>query len=115
MNGKVDNRQPYNWDQPNFPKLLQANGYQTVLIGKIHLDGVPQGFDFSMVLPGQGYYYNPDFIVDGDTVRIEGYVTEIITEITLDWFKNKRDPDKPFCLLYQQKACLLYTSPSPRD
>ncbi|MDD3969026.1 MAG: sulfatase-like hydrolase/transferase, partial [Proteiniphilum sp.] len=54
VNGKVDNLQPFNWDQPNFPKLLQANGYQTAMIGKIHLDGIPQGFDYSMVLPGQG-------------------------------------------------------------
>jgi arylsulfatase A-like enzyme len=58
VNGKVDNVQPFNWDQDNFPKLLQANGYETALIGKIHLDGLPQGFDYSMVLPGQGNYYN---------------------------------------------------------
>ena len=56
INGKVDNVQAFNWDQPNFPKILQANGYQTAMIGKIHLDGIPQGFDFSMVLPGQGNY-----------------------------------------------------------
>ena len=104
INGKVDNVQPFNWDQPNFPKLMQADGYQTAMIGKIHLDGIPQGFDFSMVLPGQGNYYNPDFLVEGERVRKKGYVTEIITETALDWLKNKRDPDKPFCLLYHQKA-----------
>lgn len=103
-NGKVDNVQPFNWDQENFPKLLQANGYQTAMIGKIHLDGIPQGFDFSMVLPGQGQYYNPDFLIDGKKVRKKGYVTEIITETALDWLKNKRDQGKPFCLLYHQKA-----------
>jgi len=54
VNGKVDNVQPFNWDQENFPKLLQANGYQTAMIGKIHLDGIPQGFDFSMVLTWTG-------------------------------------------------------------
>ena len=100
VNGKVDNAQPFNWNQPNFPKLMQANGYQTAMIGKIHLDGIPQGFDFSMVLPGQGQYYNPDFLIGGKRVRREGYCTEIITETTLDWLKIKRDPDKPFCLLY---------------
>ena len=104
VNGKVDNVQPFNWEQDNFPKLLQANGYQTAMIGKIHLDGIPQGFDFSMVLPGQGNYYNPDFLIDGKKVRKKGYVTEIITETALDWLKNKRDPNKPFCLLYHQKA-----------
>lgn len=104
INGKVDNMQPFNWDQPNFPKVLQANGYQTAMIGKIHLDGLPQGFDFSMVLPGQGHYYNPDFIVNGERKRFPGYVTDITTDQTLKWLKEKRDPDKPFCVLYHQKA-----------
>ena len=104
MNGKVDNHMPFDWEQPNFPKLMQANGYQTAMIGKIHLDGIPQGFDFSMVLPGQGHYYNPDFLIEGERVQIEGYVSDIITETTLDWLKNKRDADKPFALLYHHKA-----------
>jgi arylsulfatase A-like enzyme len=104
INGKVDNSQRFDWDQDNFPKLLQKAGYQTALIGKIHLDGIPQGFDYSMVLPGQGNYYNPDFLIDGKKVRIKGYVTDIITNTALDWLKSKRDPNKPFCLLYHQKA-----------
>jgi len=114
VNGKVDNVQPFNWDQENFPKLLQANGYQTAMIGKIHLDGLPQGFDFSMVLPGQGAYYNPDFLVNGKRVRFEGYCTEIITETALDWLKNKRDQEKPFCMLYHQKAPHRNWKPAPR-
>ena len=104
VNGKIDNGNPYNWDQPNFPKYLQANGYETAMIGKIHLNGIPQGFDFSMVLQGQGHYYNPEFLIEGEKVQKEGYVTDIITETTLDWLKNKRDPDKPFCVLYHHKA-----------
>ena len=104
INGKVDNVQAFNWDQDNFPKLLRANGYQTAMIGKIHLEGIPQGFNYSMVLPGQGNYYNPDFLIGGKKVRKEGYVTDIITNTALDWLKNKRDQNKPFCLLYHQKA-----------
>jgi arylsulfatase A-like enzyme len=83
------------------------------MIGKIHLDGIPQGFDFSMVLPGQGHYYNPDFLIEGERKRFEGYVTDIITETTLDWLKNKRDPDKPFCVLYHQKAPHRNWKPAP--
>ncbi|NJN27217.1 MAG: sulfatase [Cyclobacteriaceae bacterium] len=113
-NGKVDNVQPFNWDQDNFPKLLQAHGYQTALIGKIHLDGLPQGFDYSMVLPGQGHYYNPDFLVNGERKRIPGYVTEITTESALDWLENKRDKDKPFCMLYHQKAPHRNWQPAPK-
>lgn len=113
INRKVDNVQPFNWDQANFPKELQANGYQTAMVGKIHLDGLPQGFDYSMVLPGQGHYYNPDFLVDGERQRFEGYVTDIITEESLKWLKEERDPDKPFCLLYHQKAPHRNWQPAP--
>ncbi|MFW5758225.1 MAG: sulfatase [Bacteroidota bacterium] len=103
MNGKVDNHQPFNWELPNFPKLMQAEGYQTAMIGKIHLDGLPQGFDYSAVLPGQGTYYNPEFIINGETTQTTGYVTDIITGMTLDWLES-RDEEKPFCVFYHHKA-----------
>lgn len=104
INGKVDNVHGFDWNQENFAKTLQANGYQTAMIGKIHMDGLPQGFDYSNVLPGQGQYYNPEFIENGVTIKIPGYVTEITTDITLNWLDKKRNPDKPFLLLYHQKA-----------
>jgi len=104
INGKVDNILPFNWDQFNFAKALQQSGYQTALVGKIHLNGLPQGFDYSNVLPGQGQYYNPDFIENGVEKRIPGYVTSITTDIALEWLGHKRDKDKPFLLLYHQKA-----------
>jgi len=113
VNGKVDNILPFDWSQDNFPKQLQKAGYQTAMIGKIHLDGLPQGFDFSMVLEGQGAYYNPDFLINGEKKRITGYCSDIITETALDWLKNKRDHNKPFCLLYHQKAPHREWLPSP--
>ncbi|GIZ10218.1 sulfatase [Flavobacterium sp. UMI-01] len=104
VNGKIDNVSEFNWDQDNFAKSLQKSGYQTALIGKIHMDGLPQGFDYSNVLPGQGEYYSPDFIENGVKKNIPGYVTQITTDIALNWLKNKREKDKPFLLLYHQKA-----------
>ncbi|MCY1722813.1 sulfatase [Prolixibacteraceae bacterium Z1-6] len=104
VNGKVDNLQEFDWNQDNFAKQLQKAGYQTAMIGKIHIDGLPQGFDYSNVLPGQGQYYNPDFIENGEKKRYEGYCTQITTDIALDWLKNKRQQDKPFLMLYHQKA-----------
>jgi len=104
VNGKVDNISPFDWDQDNFAKILQKNGYQTAMIGKIHLDGLPQGFNYSNVLPGQGQYYSPDFIENGVKKTYPGYVTQVTTDIALDWLKNKREKDKPFLLLYHQKA-----------
>ncbi len=103
VNGKIDNEARFDWAQDNFPKLLQKAGYQTAMVGKIHMDGLPQGFDYSAVVPGQGDYYNPDFIVNGTTERIHGYVTDITTDLALQWLDG-RDADKPFCLLYHQKA-----------
>lgn len=114
INGKVDNVQPFDWDQDNFAKLLQKAGYATAMIGKIHLDGLPQGFDHSMVLPGQGHYYNPDFIVNGEKKRFEGYVTELTTEFALQWLNEERDKEKPFLLFYNQKAPHRNWMPSPK-
>ncbi|HMR85696.1 MAG TPA: sulfatase [Niabella sp.] len=103
MNGKVDNVSRFDWNQNNFPKLLQHAGYQTAMVGKIHMDGLPQGFDYSAVLPDQGAYYNPDFIINGAKQQIHGYVTDITTDLALQWLDG-RDKNKPFCLLYHQKA-----------
>lgn len=91
--------------QPTFPKLLQEAGYQTALVGKWHLESLPTGFDFWQIVPGQGDYYNPDFITqDNDTIQRHGYLTNIITDDALQWLDSGRDKDKPFCLLIHHKA-----------
>ncbi|OOG19744.1 sulfatase [Sphingobacterium sp. CZ-UAM] len=103
INGKIDNNAKFDWNQDNFAKILQKNGYQTALIGKIHLNGLPQGFDYSAVLLDQGEYYNPNFMINGVKRQIPGYVTDLTTDMTLDWIAQ-RDTSKPFCVLYHQKA-----------
>lgn len=104
MNGKIDNIRVFDWNQPNVAKILQQNGYKTALIGKIHIDGNPQGFDYWNVLPEQGQYYNPEFIENGVMRKYHGYCTKITTDLALDWLENKRDKNKPFLLLYHHKA-----------
>jgi arylsulfatase A-like enzyme len=89
--------------QVTFPKLLQAAGYSTALIGKWHLVSDPTGFDHWQILPGQGLYYNPPMIRNGERVKTSGYVTDIITDLSLDWLKT-RDRSKPFLLMCQHKA-----------
>ena len=90
-----------------FPKLLQANGYQTAAIGKWHLGQgpkhEPKGFDFWRVLPGQGLYHNPVMIDEDGKRTWEGYVTDLITDMSLEWLEN-RDKGRPFCLLCHHKA-----------
>jgi len=95
----------FNASQQTFPKLLQAAGYQTALVGKWHLESLPAGFDHWEILPGQGDYYNPNIIMQsGDTVHREGYVTNIITDDALDWLEHGREANRPFCLLIHHKA-----------
>lgn len=91
--------------QQTFPKLLQKAGYQTALFGKWHLHTLPTGFDRWEIVPGQGDYYNPQFIrQEGDTIVRHGYLTNLITDMSLDWLENVRDREKPFCLLIHHKA-----------
>ncbi len=103
MNGQQINSQKFDGSQVTFPKLLQKEGYQTAMIGKWHLGSDPTGFDYWNILPGQGDYYNPDFIEMGTKSRVEGYVTNLITDFSLDWLKN-RDKEKPFAMLMHHKA-----------
>ena len=93
----------FDGSQVTFPKLLQAAGYQTAFIGKWHLGSDPTGFDHWHILPGQGIYYNPEMIRDGQKVRHIGYVTDLISDFSLDWLR-KRDRKKPFLLMTQHKA-----------
>ena len=88
-----------------YPKYLQTAGYQTSWIGKWHLQATPQYFDYWSVVPGQGAYYNPDFIeMSGQTVRHEGYATDVITDKALKWLNSDRDASKPFCLVIGHKC-----------
>lgn len=104
INGKIDNRFPFDTTQVTFPQLFQAAGYQTAMFGKLHFGNNPKGIDEFKILPGQGHYYNPDFITNEGQIQVEGYTTDIITGMTLDWMKNRRDPEKPFLLFFLHKA-----------
>jgi arylsulfatase A-like enzyme len=102
-NGVIDNKVDFDGRQPTFPKLLQAAGYETALIGKWHLKSDPTGFDYWNILPGQGEYFDPEMIEMGRRTKYTGYVTDIITDKCIEWLKN-RSGNKPFCLLYHHKA-----------
>lgn len=94
----------FDGSQTTFPKQLQKAGYQTAMIGKWHLFSEPTGFDYWNIVPGQGDYYQPDFIHDnGDTTREQGYITDLITDDAIRWL-DRRDTAKPFCVLVWNKA-----------
>ena len=108
--------------QQTFPKLLQHAGYQTAIVGKWHLFSQPTGFDFYSVLPGHGRYYDcplketsQPWGENGNKggVAHPGYLTDVITDVALDWL-GKRRPDRPFCLLIHHKAPHSPHDPAPR-
>ncbi|WP_205945767.1 sulfatase-like hydrolase/transferase [Pedobacter frigiditerrae] len=115
MNGLKDNMDEFDASQDVFPRRMQQAGFQTAWVGKWHLKTYPQGFDFWNIVPGQGQYYNPSFInMRGDTSKLNGYCTDVTTDIALDWL-NKRDQEKPFCIVIGQKAPHRTWMPDTQD
>ncbi len=108
-NGFRDNENSsFDGSQPSFIKALTAAGYQTAWIGKWHLGTAPQGFTHWQVLPGQGHYFNPDFLMmDGSQQRIEGYATNIIEDLSERWL-DSRDKTQPFCLVIGHRPLTGY-------
>ncbi len=104
LNGKIDNRFPFDTTNITFPQIFQANGYETVMFGKLHFGNNPKGVDVFKILPGQGNYINPEFITNDGRIKVEGYATDLITDYTLDWLKNGRNKEKPFLAFYLHKA-----------
>jgi arylsulfatase A-like enzyme len=117
LNGFVKNegQAPFDGTQQTYPKLLQAAGYTTAIIGKWHLGSDPTGFDKWDIVPGQGNYYNPDFI-DKNGRRVEkGYVTEIITDKSIAFLKEAGKSGKPFMLMMHHKAPHREWQPGPNE
>src|ERR1041384_5180971 len=84
--------------------LLQQGGYYTGMIGKWHLGSDPVGFDRWEILPGQGAYQNPIlYTATGEKTYTGRYVTDVITDLALDFLKN-RPRNKPFFLMLHHKA-----------
>lgn len=115
VNGQLTNAQVFDGSQTTYPKMLQRAGYQTAMIGKWHLRSDPTGYDHWDILPGQGDYYNPDFITPDGETNIEGYVTDIITDKVIEWVESERNPDQPFMINYHHKAPHRNWKPSPEQ
>ncbi len=113
LNGFKDNNAKFDGSQQTVPRLLQKAGYQTAIIGKWHLVTEPTGFDHWEVLPGQGQYYNPEFLTAAGQVKRFGYVTDIIADRTIEWL-GRRDRSKPFLLMCHHKAPHRSWEPAPR-
>jgi arylsulfatase A-like enzyme len=113
LNGKIDNRQPFDTTQTTFPQLFQRGGYRTAMFGKLHFGNNPKGVDDFMILPGQGNYINPRFITPRGDTTIEGHATNIITDLTLDWLREQENSEEPYMMMYLHKAPHRPWWPSP--
>lgn len=108
----------FNGSQPTYPKMLQAAGYQTGIVGKWHLISQPTGFDSWQVFPSQGDYLNSTFLTADNqgrtkSVRHRGYVTDVVTNMAITWMES-RDKTKPFALIVGHKAPHRNWLPAPR-
>jgi arylsulfatase A-like enzyme len=112
INGFRKNDDKFDGTQQIFTKLLQSSGYNTALIGKWHLKSDPMGFNYWDILPGQGHYYNPDFINKNGKYNEKGYVTNVITNKALNWIDSNKD--KPFMVMMQHKAPHREWMPGPK-
>ncbi len=93
--------------QETVAKIMQRNNYQTAVFGKWHLGegghSSPTGFDEWVVLPGQGDYHDPLMLSPQGERVYEGYVTDIVTDLSLQWLEQ-RDKERPFMLMCHHKA-----------
>lgn len=92
---------------PNVAKHLRIGDYQTAMVGKWHLgEGEahePTDSDHWEVVPGQGEYFDREFIGPNGIHREAGYATDLITDKSLNWI-NSCDKSKPFFLMCHHKA-----------
>ncbi len=114
--GIMDFEEPLAIERQHLPIEMKKLGYQTAIIGKWHLGNQPEMFDYYNVFYGQGEYYNPvlcekdekDKVKLGGRMvlghRFQGHVSDVMGDLVLDWFQNKRDKDQPFFFCYQDKA-----------
>ena len=113
----VDNQRPVPEGTTFFPQYLQAGGYETAFIGKWHMghdeDDPRPGFDHWASFRGQGEYFNPTININGKRSQKEGYTTDVLTNLALDWLQKQRS--KPFMLYLSYKAVHYPFHPAPRN
>lgn len=104
----------FDGSRDNVAKHLQAGGYHTGMIGKWHLGSDPTGFDRWIVLPGQGQYTDPAFLVPGHKLTINGHCTDITGDLGVEFIET-RPQDRPFFLMLHQKAPHRAWEPDERN
>jgi N-acetylglucosamine-6-sulfatase len=105
-------------DMPTWPRALHAAGYETAYIGKYHMgednDDVRKGFDYFVTHKGQGKYLDTEFRFNGGPRRVvPGYYTTAVTEMALQWLKDRKG-DRPWALMLGHKAPHSFYNPEAK-
>jgi len=83
-----------------FTELLAKAGWTLGMCGKWHMghDEYPQaGFTYWVTVPGGGgTYRDPVFVVNGQSKKIQGYKTDIVTDYAIEFIERNRQ--RPFFL-----------------
>ncbi len=115
--GVVDNNNEMPAGTPLFSESLQDAGYQTAYFGKWHIghasDDPQLGFDRWVSFRGQGVYYDPTLNIDGEQKEVEGYITDLLTDYTLEWL-DEINRDQPFFAYLSHKAVHAEFEPAER-
>ena len=118
--GVVDNTSPIPRGTVFFPEYLQRAGWRTAYVGKWHMgedaesDMPRKGFDHWVSFRGQGTYENPLLNVNGERRQVQGYTTDVLTDLALEWLRGQRNADRPFFLYLSHKAVHAEFVPAPR-
>jgi N-acetylglucosamine-6-sulfatase len=115
-NGIIDNtaRDSASHRLQTFAIPLKDAGYETGFFGKWHMgndDTRRPGWTHWVAMKGQGEAINPNLNVDGQRLVAQGYVTDVLTDYTLDFMTRSRD--KPFLVFFAHKA--LHPNVQQRD
>ena len=112
----VDNQRPEPAGIRFFPEYLRAAGYETAFFGKWHMghdsDEPRKGFDYWAGFRGQGEYGDPTLNVNGTRQQFKGYSTDVLTDLTIEWLRERRE--KPFFVYLSFKAPHFPFEPAPR-
>jgi N-acetylglucosamine-6-sulfatase len=90
-----------------FPMALQRAGYHTAHIGKWHMGNDPTprpGYDYWVSFPGQGRSVDPELYEGGQLHRVDGYMTDLLTDRALDFLQSQSRDGRPFFLYLGHKA-----------